>query len=83
MLKQKLAAEVAGRISEVLAMSPAKDMEKNLRASLSAWLSKLDLVTREEFDVQAQVLAHTREKLAALEARVTVLESAAPPRQDA
>lgn len=74
MFKQKLAQEVAGKVSEVLAMSPARDMEKNLRAALTAWLAKLDLVTREEFDVQTQVLAQTREKLQALEARVARLE---------
>lgn len=74
MLKQKLVADMAGRVSEVLAVSPARDMEKNLKASLSAWLSKLDLVSREEFDVQAQVLARTREKLAELEARLAGLE---------
>lgn len=75
MLKQKLVTEMAGKVTEVLAMSPARDMEKNLKASLSAWLSRLDLVTREEFDVQAQVLAHTREKLMELEARLASLES--------
>ncbi len=74
MFKQKLAEEVAGKVSEVMAMSPARDMEKNLKAALSAWLAKLDLVTREEFDVQARVLADTREKLQSLEARVSRLE---------
>ncbi len=74
MLKQKLTQEVAAKVSEVLAMSPARDMEKNLKAGLAAWLSKLDLVTREEFDVQAQVLARTREKLQELEARLARLE---------
>ncbi len=74
MLKQKLTEEVAAKISEVLAMSPARDMEKNLKAGLSAWLSKLDLVTREEFDVQTQVLARTREKLQELETRVAHLQ---------
>jgi BMFP domain-containing protein YqiC len=74
MLKQKLTQEVAAKVSEVLAMSPARDMEKNLKAGLAAWLSKLDLVTREEFDVQAQVLARTREKLQELEARLASLE---------
>jgi hypothetical protein len=78
MLKQKLVAEMAGKVTEVLAMSPARDMEKNLKASLTAWLSKLDLVTREEFDVQAQVLARTREKLAELEARLASLENTPP-----
>lgn len=74
MLKQKLTEEVAAKVSEVLAMSPARDMEKNLKAGLSAWLAKLDLVTREEFDVQALVLARTREKLQELEARLARLE---------
>lgn len=74
MLKQKLVTEMTGRVSEVFAMSPVRDMEKNLKASLSAWLSRLDLVTREEFDVQAQVLARTREKLSELEARLDRLE---------
>jgi BMFP domain-containing protein YqiC len=81
MLKQKLVTEMTGKVSEVLAMSPARDMEKNLKASLSAWLSRLDLVTREEFDVQAQVLARTREKLAELEARLASLEQAPPAEQ--
>jgi BMFP domain-containing protein YqiC len=75
MLKQNLAKEVAGKVSEILAFSPAKDVEKNLKASLAAWLSKLDLVTREEFDVQSQVLARTREKLQQLEDRLAALEA--------
>ena len=77
MLKQNIAAEMAAKVSEVLAMTPARDVEKKLKASLAAWLSRLDLVTREEFDVQAQVLARTREKLQALEARLAKLESQA------
>jgi len=72
--KQKIAAEMAAKVSEVLAMTPAHDVEKNLKASLAAWLSRLDLVTREEFDVQARVLARTREKLQELEARLASLE---------
>lgn len=74
MLKPKITEEFTARIGEVLAMSPARDVEKNLRASLAAWLAKLDLVTREEFDVQAQVLARTREKLQELEDRLARLE---------
>lgn len=74
MLKQKLTEEVAAKISEVLAMSPARDMEKNLKAGMAAWLAKLDLVTREEFDVQSLVLARTREKLQELESRLARLE---------
>ena len=50
------------------------DVEKSIRSILSATFAKLDLVTREEFDVQTQVLHRTREKLEALEQRVTELE---------
>ncbi len=75
MLKQRIAADLAAKFSEVLAMTPARDVEKNLKASLAAWLSRLDLVTREEFDVQAQVLARTREKLQELEVRLAKLEN--------
>lgn len=77
MLKQKLLEEVSARISEVLAASPARDVEKNLKASLAGLLARMDLVTREEFDVQAQVLARTREQLQALEARLVRLEDGA------
>jgi BMFP domain-containing protein YqiC len=63
-------------MSALLANSPAKDIEKNAKAMMSGVFAKLDLVTREEFDVQAQVLARTREKLQALEARVDALEKA-------
>lgn len=51
-----------------------QDIEKNIRAALTATFAKLDLVTREEFDVQTQVLHRTREKLEALEQRVADLE---------
>lgn len=76
MLKHKIIEEFTARISEVLAASPAKDLEKNLKATLAALFAKLDLVTREEFEVQAQVLARTREQLGALESRLAKLEQA-------
>jgi BMFP domain-containing protein YqiC len=55
------------------------DMARNLRASLEAGLSRLDLVSREEFEVQSAVLARTREKLTRLEARVAELETQGAP----
>ena len=64
----------------LIAASPAADLEKNARALLSGFFAKMDLVTREEFDIQAQVLLRTREKLKALEDRVTRLEN--PPSGD-
>ena len=53
-----------------------EDFERNVHALLRSALGRLDLVTREEFDAQARVLARTREKLEALERRVAVLEAA-------
>ena len=77
MLDPKKIEEVMNSISS--AMPPGlttmqEDVEKNIRAALSATFAKLDLVTREEFDVQTQVLHRTREKLEALEQRVAELE---------
>lgn len=68
-------ADLQNRIGQVLENSPAKDLERNVKAMLTQGFSRLDLVTREEFDVQAQVLAKTRAKLDALEARVAELEA--------
>ena len=77
MLNQKLLDDVSSRISELVANSPAKDIEKNARAVISSAFARLDLVTREEFDVQAALLARSQEKLAALEARLARLEASA------
>jgi BMFP domain-containing protein YqiC len=76
MLDPKTLEEIGNKISTLLANSPARDVEKNARAVMSGIFAKLDLVTREEFDIQAQVLARTREKLKELEARVEALEKA-------
>ncbi len=76
MLDPKILEEFSAKMSALLANSPARDIEKNAKAVLSGVFSKLDLVTREEFDIQSQVLARTREKLKALEARVEALEKA-------
>jgi ubiquinone biosynthesis accessory factor UbiK len=67
--------EMDRRMKEILARSPAADLEKNLRALLQSAFSRLDLVTREEYDVQREVLARTRAKLEALEAKLAELES--------
>ena len=77
MLNPKLLDEISAKIKDAIAQSPAKDIEKNLQAVLQSVFSRLNLVTREEFDVQQEVLLRTREKLAALEARVTAMENKA------
>lgn len=74
MLNQQILSEMAEKIRVMLAETPVKDIEKNLRTLLSSIFSKLDLVTCEEFDVQQQVLLRTREKLVSLENKVTELE---------
>ena len=70
----KFLDELNRRVSEMIAASPARDIEKNLRALMSSSFSRLDLVTREEFDIQQEVLQRTREKLKQMEARVAELE---------
>jgi len=72
-----LARRLAGAVPEsVLALR--RDLEQNFKGVLQSQLAKLDLVTREEFDVQASVLKRTREKLAALEQRLAALEGPGP-----
>src|SRR3954471_21715118 len=73
-MDQKILNDVSERIREVFAASPAADLEKNLRAMLTSLFARLDLVTREEFDVQRQVLLRTREQLTRLEAEMAALE---------
>ena len=67
--------EINEKIRAVMAQSPAADLDKNMRAMLGALFVRLDLVTREEFDVQRQVLARAREKITQLEAKLAALES--------
>jgi len=74
MADNRLLEEMDRRMKELLARSPAADLEKNMRALLQSAFSRLDLVSREEFDVQREVLARTRAKLAELEAKLAELE---------
>ena len=74
MADTRLLEEIDRKMKEVLARSPAADIEKNLRVLLQSVFSRLDLVSREEFDVQREVLARTRAKLQALEAKLAELE---------
>lgn len=80
MIDTKPLDDLANRVSALLAATPAKDVEKNLRALLGGVLGRLDLVTREEFDIQREALARARERLAALEARMAELENRAAGR---
>lgn len=79
---QKLLDEIGGKISQAIRNSPARDIEKNVRVMMQGALQRLDLVTREEFDVQQELLLRTREKLIVLEARLAELEAQTPARPD-
>lgn len=71
MLDKNVLNEIGSKVNEILASSPARDVEKNMRAMLTGAFARLDLVTREEFDVQQEVIKRTRIKLAELEEKST------------
>jgi ubiquinone biosynthesis accessory factor UbiK len=73
-MKDNLLDELAARLAEMATSNPAKDLEKNARALLAGAFARLDLVTREEFDVQSEVLRRARARVAELEGRVAQLE---------
>lgn len=67
--------EISNKIKEVVSSSPLADVEKNINALLKSVFTKMELVSREEFEVQAEVLRNTRQKLEQLEARLAELEA--------
>ena len=69
MLNIKFFEEMSSKLNEAVANSPAKDFEKNARALLAQGFAKLDLVTREEYEVLAQRLEKLETRIAVLEAR--------------
>jgi ubiquinone biosynthesis accessory factor UbiK len=69
--------EISNKINEMIKSSPLADMEKNINALIQGAFTKMELVSREEFDVQAEVLRNTREKLEKLEAKLAELEEKA------
>lgn len=79
MIAKQLFEDFSQKVSETLANSPAKDMEKNAKAMLTGALNKMDVVTREEFDIQQQILIKTRTKLSELEVRLAALEAQMQP----
>ncbi len=78
MLDPKILDDIAGKITSSLPEGLAsikKELDKNIRAGVESGLSKLNLVSREEFDIQSEVLARTRQKLEKLEQLVADLEA--------
>src|SRR5881394_2002889 len=78
MNEKRLFEDLSERINEALRNSPAQDIEKNLRAMLASWFDRMDLVMREDFEVQKKLLERAQAKLAELEARIAELERAKP-----
>jgi len=81
-LDTKVIDEISRRVKELIANTPVEDVQKNVRALMSGWFARLDLVTREEFDAQQAVLLRTREKLSSMEERVAELEQLINGRND-
>jgi hypothetical protein len=75
MADTKFIDEISSKIKSLIASSPAGDLEKNLHALLQSGFARLDLVTREEFDAQTQVLLRAREQLDAMERKLAELEA--------
>ena len=75
-MNMQFVEDLSSKLRETLSKSPAGDLEKNIHALLQSAFTKLALVSREEFDVQAEVLRQTREKLDALEKQLSALEQA-------
>ncbi len=69
--------ELRERIGKALRASPAKDLEKNLQALMTAFFDRFDLAAREDLEVHKRLLERAQAKLAALEARVAELEARA------
>lgn len=82
MNSQAFLNDLQTRLTALLRAGPAADLERNARAMLAQAFQRLDLVTREEFDLQRELLARARTRLEQLEARVAELERAAGARPD-
>ena len=75
MLNNEKLREISNKIREIVKDSPLPDIEKNIDALLKSMFTKMELVTREEFDVQTEVLKRTRQKLEELEKKLSEIES--------
>jgi BMFP domain-containing protein YqiC len=75
MINSQILNDLSIKIKEIVKKSPLEDADKNLHALIQCALTKMALVSREEFDVQTEVLRHTREKLKLCEEKLAELES--------
>ncbi len=75
MLNNEKLNEISNKIREIVKNSPMPDIEKNIDALLKGMFTKMELVTREEFDIQTEVLKRTRQKLEELEKKLSEIEA--------
>jgi BMFP domain-containing protein YqiC len=75
MLNNEKLREISNKIRQIVKDSPLPDIEKNIDALLKGMFTKMELVTREEFDVQTEVLKRTRQKLEELEKKLSEMEA--------
>ena len=75
MLNNEKLNEISNKIREIVKDSPLPDIEKNIDALLKGMFTKMELITREEFDVQTEVLKRTRQKLEELEKKLFEIEA--------
>jgi len=75
MLNNEKLQEISNKIREIVKDSPLPDIEKNIDALLKSMFTKMELVTREEFDIQTEVLKRTRQKLEELEKKLSEIEA--------
>ena len=75
MLNNEKLKEISNKIREIVKDSPLPDLEKNIDALLKSMFTKMELVTREEFDIQTEVLKRTRQKLEDLEKKLSEIEA--------
>jgi len=75
MLNNEKLRELSNKIREIVRDSPLPDIEMNIDALLKSMFTKMELVTREEFDVQTEVLKRTRQKLEELEKKLSEIEA--------
>ena len=75
MLNNEKLSEISNKIREIVKDSPLPDIEKNIDALLKGMFTKMELVTREEFEVQTEVLKRTRQKLEELEKKLSEIEA--------
>ena len=80
MLNNRFIEEMSSKINDMIKSRPLADIEHNVNALIKGAFTKMELISREEFDVQAEVLRNTREKLVSLEAKLEVLEASLRPK---